>query len=79
MKTKISTLKTYYVNGAPKTVKYTSKVNNVDKLFNNTILDASFLADSSGGEISVQRTDSFLKITYLGVGNMIDHIKLIAY
>lgn len=64
---KVTTLKTYYVNGKIKHNKYTSTIKDVEKFFDNVVSDARLFAKNAKGTVSVQRTKTTLYINYLGI------------
>jgi hypothetical protein len=61
------TLKSFYVDGVIKNSKYTSTIEDVKKLFDNAVFDATLLAKNARGEVAVQRTRTILYINYLDV------------
>ena len=64
---RVVTLKSFYVDGVIKNSKYTSTIEDVKKLFDNAVFDATLLAKNARGEVAVQRTRTILYINYLDV------------
>jgi hypothetical protein len=74
---RVVTLKSFYVDGVIKSSKYTSTIEDVEKLFDNAVFDAALLAKNAKGEVIVQRTKTVLYINYLGIpkSKLIDVMK----
>ncbi len=76
---KVATLKSFYVNGKIEQSKYTSTIKDVEKFFDNAVLDAELIAKNAKGSITIQRTKTTLYINYLDVpkSELVDVIRML--
>jgi len=76
--TKVETLKTYFVDKKIKHQSFTAKILDVEKYFDTLISDAKIYAQSVGGAISFERTETILYINYLDIPNctLIDILRM---